>query len=327
MTPTISRVKEETTVIPVVMGEDLLKATVIRERKRTGRSGLAIALLMIGLKTETGTDSSIIWDDITQALLAIKSDIDILGWFEKQRSMGLIVPDIDPSTLTPLCEQLELRIRKELTDRFEDEVTSGMSIRLRVHPEPHGSGEDESLSLDPFLYPDLYGNRARWFSYDVIKRGLDIIGSLTLLIALSPVLLMIAGIVKLTSRGPVLFRQVRIGQMMKPFMFFKFRSMYADCDHAIHRDYVTWFISSSGKAQEKEKPMFFKLTNDPRITPIGHFLSKTSFDELPQLWNVLRGECRWSVHGLRYGMSCNSTSHGIVPEFWKPSRASRGCGR
>src|SRR6476620_4834661 len=72
VTPTIIRVEEETTVIPLVIGEevigeDLFKAAVIRERKRTGRSGLAIALLMIGLKTQKGTDSSLIWNDITQA--------------------------------------------------------------------------------------------------------------------------------------------------------------------------------------------------------------------------------------------------------------------
>src|SRR5262249_32480624 len=124
----------------------------------------------------------------------------------------------------------------------------------------------------------------------VVKRGMDILVSLLLLIILSPLFLAIAGLVKLSSRGPVLFRQVRIGQMMKPFMFLKFRTMDADSDHAIHQAYVSWFINSSGKAQEKDKHTFFKMTNDARVTPIGHFLRKTSLDELPQLWNVLRGD-------------------------------------
>jgi lipopolysaccharide/colanic/teichoic acid biosynthesis glycosyltransferase len=128
-----------------------------------------------------------------------------------------------------------------------------------------------------------------------LKRGIDILGSLTLLIILSPLLLAISGFVKLSSRGPVVFRQVRIGQMFKPFMICKFRTMYADADHGIHHNYVSWFINSSDKVQEdkgqeQDKQKIFKLTNDPRITPIGHFLRKTSFDELPQLWNVLRGE-------------------------------------
>src|SRR5207344_35276 len=102
--------------------------------------------------------------------------------------------------------------------------------------------------------------------------------------------LAIAGLVKLSSRGPVLFRQVRIGQMLKPFMICKFRTMYANADHGIHHNYVSWFITSSSKEQEQDKNTIFKLTNDPRITPIGHFLRKTSLDELPQLWNVLRGD-------------------------------------
>jgi lipopolysaccharide/colanic/teichoic acid biosynthesis glycosyltransferase len=78
--------------------------------------------------------------------------------------------------------------------------------------------------------------------------------------------------------------------MMKPFMICKFRTMYVGADHGIHHNYVSWFITSSGKAQETGKNTLFKLTNDPRITPIGHLLRKTSLDELPQLWNVLCGE-------------------------------------
>ena len=125
--------------------------------------------------------------------------------------------------------------------------------------------------------------------FQVLKRGMDILGSLALLLLLSPLLLAIAGLVKLSSRGPVLFHQMRIGQMLKPFMMCKFRSMYANAGHGIHHDYVSWFITSSGKGQEQDKNKIFKLTNDPRITPIGHFLRKTSLDELPQLWNVLVG--------------------------------------
>ena len=126
--------------------------------------------------------------------------------------------------------------------------------------------------------------------FQVLKRGMDILGSLTLLIILSPLLLTITKLVKLSSRGPVLFRQVRIGQMLKPFMICKFRTRYANADHGIHHTYVSWFITSSGKGQEQDKNKIFKLTNDPRITPIGHFLRKTSLDELPQLWNVLVGQ-------------------------------------
>jgi len=79
--------------------------------------------------------------------------------------------------------------------------------------------------------------------------------------------------------------------MMKPFRMGKFRTMYADADQGVHRDYVSWFIASSHTPQgEDKKNTVFKLTNDERVTPLGHFLRKTSLDELPQLWNVLIGE-------------------------------------
>ncbi|TKS59229.1 MAG: hypothetical protein EWM73_03332 [Nitrospira sp.] len=144
--------------------------------------------------------------------------------------------------------------------------------------------------MDPFLYPELHTHQDRIARFQILKRGIDILGSLALLIILLPLLLAIAGLVKLSSRGPVLFRQVRIGQMLKPFMICKFRTMSANADHGTHQNYVTWFITSSGKGQEQDKNTIFKMTNDPRITPIGSFLRKTSLDELPQLWNVLVGE-------------------------------------
>jgi lipopolysaccharide/colanic/teichoic acid biosynthesis glycosyltransferase len=184
------------------------------------------------------------------------------------------------------CERLESEFRKEIMNRFKGDLNERLSIRLRVYPEPRQLGEEELQTVDPFLY----AQQVRIAMFQILKRSMDILGSLALLIILSPLLLAIGGLVKLSSSGPALFRQVRIGQMMKPFMFFKFRTMYADSNHAIHHDYVSWFIRSSGKAQEKGRHTFFKMTNDSRITPIGHFLRKSSLDELPQLWNVLRGE-------------------------------------
>jgi lipopolysaccharide/colanic/teichoic acid biosynthesis glycosyltransferase len=126
--------------------------------------------------------------------------------------------------------------------------------------------------------------------YDWIKRGLDVIGSSILLAVLAPLFLLIAAAVKLKSSGPVFFEQERMGQQMKPFRMLKFRTMHANADHRLHHEYVTRFIHSSGDAQPGGTPGVFKLTNDPRVTPIGGFLRKTSLDELPQLLNVLRGD-------------------------------------
>ncbi len=121
-------------------------------------------------------------------------------------------------------------------------------------------------------------------------------GSLLAVITLSPLLMTIAGLIKITSKGPVLFRQERVGLFGKRFTFLKFRSMYADCDQTKHKEYVTKFITESrngganGNGSGLAQNGVYKLTNDSRITPVGRFLRKTSLDELPQFFNVLKGD-------------------------------------
>jgi lipopolysaccharide/colanic/teichoic acid biosynthesis glycosyltransferase len=107
---------------------------------------------------------------------------------------------------------------------------------------------------------------------------------------LSPLWLLIAALVKLTSAGPVFFRQARIGLNARPFTMLKFRTMHVNSDQAVHQNYVTWFINSSDEMPEASRTTLFKIVDDPRVTAVGRMLRKTSFDELPQLWNVLRGD-------------------------------------
>jgi lipopolysaccharide/colanic/teichoic acid biosynthesis glycosyltransferase len=125
---------------------------------------------------------------------------------------------------------------------------------------------------------------------DAVKRVLDILGSAALLLWLAPVFAVIAALVKLKSPGPILFRQQRVGRNMKPFKMLKFRTMHVNADPALHRAFVSEFITSSQTSRPNDGSAVFKLVADPRITPIGSVLRRTSLDELPQLWNVLRGE-------------------------------------
>ncbi len=121
---------------------------------------------------------------------------------------------------------------------------------------------------------------------------MDVTGSLVALLIFAPLLLVIAFAVKLTSKGPILFRQRRVGQHGEPFVFLKFRSMYVGNNASIHQEYVKKLIA--GKAEKHPSngngAGVYKLTKDPRVTPIGAFLRKTSLDELPQFFNVLRGD-------------------------------------
>jgi lipopolysaccharide/colanic/teichoic acid biosynthesis glycosyltransferase len=124
---------------------------------------------------------------------------------------------------------------------------------------------------------------------EIAMRALDFFGASALLLLLSPLLLVVAILVRLDSRGPAIFRQERIGRDLRPFQVAKFRTMRQGVAADPHRAYVEEMIRKEADAQGVQKPMA-KLQEDPRITKVGGFLRKTSLDELPQLWNVVRGE-------------------------------------
>jgi lipopolysaccharide/colanic/teichoic acid biosynthesis glycosyltransferase len=119
-----------------------------------------------------------------------------------------------------------------------------------------------------------------------VKRALDLVGAAVLLLATAPVLVLTALAVKLESRGPVLFTQVRTGRDGTSFRILKFRSMVVGGDDSAHRAYVASLIA--GEAGDEDG--VFKLVSDPRVTRVGRFIRRYSLDELPQLWNVLRGD-------------------------------------
>lgn len=147
----------------------------------------------------------------------------------------------------------------------------------------------EDLAIDePAPLRLRVGNPAYPMWQRAFKRTVDIVSSLLVLTLGAPVLVFLALAVKLSSPGPVFFRQVRLGRDGKPFTFYKFRSMHHKNDDAAHRDFARNFIS--GDMAEGGDQTVFKMVRDPRITGIGRFLRRSSLDELPQFYNVLRGE-------------------------------------
>jgi len=125
-----------------------------------------------------------------------------------------------------------------------------------------------------------------------VKRLVDVVGSGAMLLVLSPLMLVLALLVKRSSPGPVLFVQERLGRNGRPFKFYKFRSMRHDAGDTIHRQFAAMFINGDddGCREQNGGNEGFKLEADPRVTPIGAWLRRTSLDELPQLINVLKGE-------------------------------------
>jgi len=124
---------------------------------------------------------------------------------------------------------------------------------------------------------------------EVVKRALDLAVAAVLLLLLSPLLLVVALLVRATTPGPALFRQTRLGHRERPFTVFKFRTMWVGGDDSAHRRYVAQLLNEASPPFGG-RPGLYKLVGDPRVTPLGALLRRTSLDELPQLLNVLRGE-------------------------------------
>jgi lipopolysaccharide/colanic/teichoic acid biosynthesis glycosyltransferase len=151
-------------------------------------------------------------------------------------------------------------------------------MTLTTYDRPSTIAESSTAShASEILSYDVHGQSAR----SVIKRTMDLVGSLAGLILLSPILALVGCLIRLDSRGPVVFRQRRTGLGGREFWCLKFRTMVPDAEQRL-RDLETQNESAGG--------VLFKIKNDPRVTSLGRFLRRTSIDELPQLWNVLRGE-------------------------------------
>jgi lipopolysaccharide/colanic/teichoic acid biosynthesis glycosyltransferase len=252
------------------------------ERRRAERSGKKFMLVLIGSKDFLAGSGDLLVDNLTSAIYSCTRETDVLGWYERDVTLGLLMTEIgkvDESTVSTIMQKISLSIQRVVSpDRYK-----WLRLIFRVFPQEVTTDEENAV-----LYPDLSRRHERKIYGHMLKRGMDIIGSLFAIIMFLPACSLIAVLVKLTSKGPVLFRQKRLGRYGREFSFFKFRTMYADNDQQIHREYVTKLISGDFKLGQGKG--VYKLVDDPRITPIGRFIRKTSLDELPQFANVLKGD-------------------------------------
>jgi lipopolysaccharide/colanic/teichoic acid biosynthesis glycosyltransferase len=144
------------------------------------------------------------------------------------------------------------------------------------------------------------------------KRTVDVVLAASAMLVLLPVFLVATVLVRSTSRGPAFFRQTRIGRELRPFAMWKFRTMYEDSDDAIHREFVAG-LRTDIPSDRVEGQDIYKLTHDPRITPVGRWLRRLSVDELPQLINVLHGTM--SLVGPRPALSWELDLFGTLPRY------------
>lgn len=278
---------------PVVAGadglypQDLFRDLLIHERKRserTKRHFFFVTLDISGLPANTHTDRAVI-KNIIKAVSSSSRQVDIKGWYEAPISIGIIYTEVDICVPKKILE----KIKQTLAQFLPDGLASRIGITHSIFPEEDGKQWGLDKSSEAILYPPPPSQTLQKQAQKALKRILDITASSAGILVLSPLLLIVAFLIKTTSRGPVFFKQERVGLGGKKFTLFKFRSMQTNNNPAIHQEFVKKFIAGQMYATDPEEHVTYKIKNDPRITLIGRFIRKTSIDELPQLFNVLQG--------------------------------------
>jgi exopolysaccharide biosynthesis polyprenyl glycosylphosphotransferase len=272
--------------------QETFHAMLTLERRRAERSRNPFILLLIDTHAvhKNGNTASFV-QRITSGVCGSTRETDIVGWYEDLTTLGVIFTETNPLEDNSVVEMLRSKISEALQSVFDENTASMFVISVHVFPQDLDKTHTEQPH-DAEIYEDMSEKAPKKRLPVVLKRAMDLVGSGLLLLIISPVLAVIALAIKLTSKGPVIFEQERVGQFGRRFKCLKFRTMYANNDPKIHREYVQSFIAGKADspcANQAAAPVY-KLVNDPRVTPVGRFLRKTSLDEFPQFWNVLRGE-------------------------------------
>jgi lipopolysaccharide/colanic/teichoic acid biosynthesis glycosyltransferase len=276
-----------------VLGEEAFRRMISIERKRTERSQKPFLLMLLDRGNSNGSKKNgKALEDVVSALLGSTRETDITGWYENGVVVGVMFTDLVFDDKSAILSTMLSRISTTLRDNLTFEQFNQINISFHFFPDDwdHDSSGRPSNAT---LYPDLSRHNKSRRLLSSIKRLIDTVGSILALIVFAPILLIIAVAIKATSKGPVFFKQQRVGQNGKQFTFLKFRSMRVDNDTSVHEEYVKKLIA--GQA-ERRRPSngngegVFKLTDDDRITRVGTFLRRSSLDEFPQFLNVLKGD-------------------------------------
>lgn len=274
-----------------VLGVETFRTLLTLERRRAQRSGQTFILMLLdGTLVDEKKLTAGFAEKLVGAVSSAIRESDIIGWYEQGKVLGVIFTELNQIENLPVADVLEHKIQKAFKENLDRSVASKIVVTLHVFPESKEKGRDQAI--DEKLYAEEQKRQDRNRISMFAKRLVDFAGSLALLLILAPVMGVIAAAIKLGSKGPVIFRQKRVGQFGKNFDCLKFRTMVADNDPKIHQEYVENFISGKVKEETENQSngVVYKIKDDPRVTAVGRFLRRTSLDELPQFWNVLIGE-------------------------------------
>ncbi|MDA8155542.1 MAG: sugar transferase [Actinomycetota bacterium] len=277
--------------------ESYFREAIILERRRSARSGKPFLTMLVDLGKLSPSVKPDVIQKVAGSLFANTRDTDIKGWFRYNTIIGVIFTETDVSQR----DLIHQKVAEGITGLCGKETADGIGISFHIFPDVENAdflkdGAEAGYSWEKIESYLLEMNERRRGAR-IIKRVLDIVGGILFLLLAMPFFIIIPVLIKLTSKGPVIFKQERIGLHGKRFTFLKFRSMRIGQSDAIHRAFVKDLIRGSngapddkGAGQDVPDKKVYKIKNDPRITPIGNFLRKSSLDELPQFINVLRGE-------------------------------------
>lgn len=290
-----------------------------QERSRSDRSGRPFCMIVLELPCKCEPQD--LPTTVCRAVARLPSLVrlcDVVGIYG-ERQLGILLPETEEKEAKLVLNRLKGHLERILGQPLGDCGENRGPVRLLEYPKtlkaslverdsaagpqggqhsPQDSGheayQDRSVEWGFIRRSapnwELTRNSFLKRLENAARRILDITGATLGLIVLSPLLLLIAFAIKITSPGPVLFKQKRVGQYGREFTFYKFRTMYHNCDQELHRQYITRLIENKAESYECKGGALYKLLHDPRVTPIGKFLRMTSLDELPQLLNVLKGE-------------------------------------
>jgi lipopolysaccharide/colanic/teichoic acid biosynthesis glycosyltransferase len=274
-----------------VLKEETFKRMIAVERKRTERSREPFLLMLLEGGNHQNSEKNGKALDNTLSVLPISiRETDVIGWYTDRTAVGVMFTGLSCNDKNSILSAIINKVSTTLRDQLTTDQFNQISISFHFFPDDWDQ-DNPGRPSNPSLYPDLLIPDKDRSSLLRIKQVMDFVGSALILMFCTPLFLIIAVAIKASSRGPVLFRQQRVGQYGRCFTFLKFRSMRADNDHSVHKEYATKLIA--GKLEHKTcngDVDVYKMTNDPRITRFGKFLRRTSLDELPQLVNVLKGD-------------------------------------
>jgi lipopolysaccharide/colanic/teichoic acid biosynthesis glycosyltransferase len=295
------------------LDETTFRRMIAIERKRTERSKAPFVLMLLEALSEGGDKRrGVTLGRVATALLSSSRDTDLVGWYEDGAIVGTMFTGLIVNDKRAVLDTFLAKVSATLQNELTAEEFQQVRISFHLFPDDWDH-EKPGRPTNPALYPDLVSHDKGRRSVLIVKRTVDIAGSTTMLILLTPLFLAVALAIKLTSRGPVFYRQQRVGRYGQTFTFLKFRSMFVNNDCSVHKEFVTRLIASETSETKKSESgdSVYKLTNDKRITRVGELLRRTSLDELPQFLNVLKGDM--SLVGPRppipYELSAYQTWH------------------